>query len=84
VIKYLGRHQVANMLGVKPDTLGRYKLPPPDAVIGEGPKQRRGWLPGTIRKWNADRPGSVSTQLRGRQRKVPLPKSVDELPKVLY
>lgn len=41
------------MLGVKPDTLNRYNLPEPDAMIGRA----RGWLPETIEAWNASRPG---------------------------
>ncbi len=44
--------------------LGRYKLPPPDAVIGpvdeDGSLPRgtiRGWTLETIDKWNGARPG---------------------------
>jgi hypothetical protein len=53
VIRYLNREAVAHRIGVKPDTLSRYKLPPPDAMIGTV----RGWLPETIDEWNAARPG---------------------------
>ncbi len=54
---YLDRVGVAERIGVKPDSLSRYRLPPPDAVIGCGPKARKGWLPKTIDAWNAARPG---------------------------
>lgn len=49
--RYLSRREVAERVGVKPDTLGRYRLPEPDAVIGDV----RGWLPATIDKWHAKR-----------------------------
>lgn len=52
MIAYLSRAEVAARIGVKPDTLGRYKLPEPDAVIGKV----RGWLPSTIDEWHANRP----------------------------
>jgi hypothetical protein len=54
--RYLSRTQVAERIGVQPDTLGRYKLPEPDALIGT----TRGWLPKTIDAWNATRPGRVA------------------------
>ena len=41
--RYLSRTEVAERIGVKPDTLGRYVLPGPDALIGT----TRGWLPST-------------------------------------
>lgn len=50
--KFLSRTEVAARVGVKPDTLGRYNLPEPDAMIGG----TRGWLPETIDAWNAARP----------------------------
>ncbi len=50
---YLSRTEVAARIGVKPDTLSRYKLPEPDAMIST----TRGWLPATIDTWNASRPG---------------------------
>jgi hypothetical protein len=53
VIRFLSRTEVADRLGVKPDTLGRYKLPPPDAVIGTV----RGWTAETIDEWTESRPG---------------------------
>ncbi|VBA56014.1 hypothetical protein LAUMK142_05347 [Mycobacterium pseudokansasii] len=51
-VRYLSRAEVAERIGVKPDTLGRYNLPEPDAVIGTV----RGWLPRTIDRWNRARP----------------------------
>jgi hypothetical protein len=51
--RYLSRTEVAERIGVQPDTLGRYYLPEPDALIGI----TRGWLPSTIDGWNASRPG---------------------------
>lgn len=67
---YLSRVEVAERIGVAPDTLSRYKLPTPDVVVGpvneDGSLPRgtvRGWLPTTIDEWNANRPGS------GRPRK---------------
>ena len=53
MIKYLSATEVAERIGVKPTTLSRYRLPRPDAMIG----RTRGWLPETVDKWNASRPG---------------------------
>lgn len=53
MIEYLSRTGVAQRIGVKRGTVDRYKLPPADAVIGD----RKGWLPSTIDRWNAARPG---------------------------
>jgi len=50
---YLSRAQFGERIGVKPASLGRYKLPEPDAMIGDV----RGWLPDTIDTWHAARPG---------------------------
>lgn len=50
---YLSSTEFAERIGVKPDTLNKYKLPEPDAMIG----RVRGWLPETIDTWNASRPG---------------------------
>ena len=56
--RFLSRAQLAERIGVKPDTLNRYKLPEPDAVIGEGTAaERHGWTEATIDAWNASRPG---------------------------
>lgn len=57
---YLDRQQFAARIGVKPDTLGRYKLPPPDVMIGS----QRGWLPETIDAWQAARPHPRNTKKR--------------------
>lgn len=61
---YLSRTQLAERIGIKPDGLSRYKLPPPDVVVGpvdeDGTVPRgsvRGWLPETVDEWNANRPG---------------------------
>ncbi|OJZ68180.1 hypothetical protein BRW64_00870 [Mycolicibacterium diernhoferi] len=51
--RYLSRTELAERIGVKPDTLGRYNLPEPDALIGK----TRGWLPATVDRWHAERPG---------------------------
>lgn len=53
MIVYLSISEFADRIGVKPDTLNRYKLPEPDAMIGRS----RGWLPETVDAWNAARPG---------------------------
>lgn len=50
--RYLSRTELADRIGVKPDTLGRYKLPEPDAMIGT----TRGWTVETVDAWNAARP----------------------------
>jgi predicted DNA-binding transcriptional regulator AlpA len=50
--RYLSRPEVAARIGVKPDTLNRYELPPADVQIG----RLLGWLPATIDTWNAGRP----------------------------
>jgi hypothetical protein len=63
-VRYLSRAEVAERIGVKPDTLSRYKLPAEDAVTGT----TRGWLPETIDAWNASRPGRGVGG--GRPRKV--------------
>lgn len=53
MITYLSRAELAERIGVKPDTLSRYKLPEPDAMIGDV----RGWTVETVDAWNAARPG---------------------------
>jgi hypothetical protein len=50
---FLSRTEFAERIGVQSATLGRYKLPEPDARIGT----TRGWLPETVDAWNAARPG---------------------------
>lgn len=61
--RYLSRPEVAARIGVKPDTLNRYRLPPHDAEIG----RLKGWSPGTVDEWNAQRPG------HGGRRPAPAP-----------
>jgi predicted DNA-binding transcriptional regulator AlpA len=62
--RYLSRPEFAERIGVKPDTLNRYKLPDPDALIGT----RQGWLPETIDAWQASRtPGKPGPRPRGRE-----------------
>lgn len=51
--RYLSRAEFAERIGVKPATMGRYKLPEPDAMIGD----IRGWAAETVDTWNASRPG---------------------------
>lgn len=63
MIRYLGKTEFADRIGVKRDTLNRYRLPPPDAMIGH----TRGWLEKTIDDWNARRPGSGQVP-RGEER----------------
>lgn len=53
-VRYLSRPEVAARIGVKPDTMNRYKLPPADGQIGA---RMFGWLPETVDAWNAERPG---------------------------
>ncbi|MFT4258964.1 helix-turn-helix transcriptional regulator [Microbacterium sp.] len=53
MIRYLTSAELAERIGVAPDTVRRYKLPEPDAMIG----RTRGWLPETVDAWNAGRPG---------------------------
>jgi hypothetical protein len=70
--RYLSQAQFAERIGVSPNSMGRYKLPPADAVTGpvndDGSLPRgtiRGWLPETIDEWNANRPGrGARTDLR--------------------
>jgi predicted DNA-binding transcriptional regulator AlpA len=49
--EYLGIKQVSERLGVA--NAASYDLPEPDVTIG----CTRGWLPETIDRWNAQRPG---------------------------
>jgi predicted DNA-binding transcriptional regulator AlpA len=62
LIRYLSRPEVAERIGVKPDTLNRYKLPLPDAQIGS---RLLGWLPETIDRWNAARPSRQDSEAGG-------------------
>lgn len=51
--KYLSTTEVAALIGVQRNSLGRYKLPDPDVLVGEV----RGWRRDTIETWNANRRG---------------------------
>lgn len=51
--RYLSLTQIADQLGISKSALASYKLPDPDAYIGT----IRGWKPGTIDEWHANRPG---------------------------
>lgn len=51
--RYLSTSEFAARIGVHRHTLTKYKLPPPDALIGTV----RGWLPETVDAWQARRPG---------------------------
>jgi len=67
VTGYLDRSAVAGLIGVTPDTLSAYRsrgyLPEPDVMLGRSP----GWLPATIERWIAARPGKGAGA--GRPRK---------------
>ncbi len=62
MIRYLSRAEVAERINVRPATLARYELPEPDAMLGK----YRGWLPETIDRWNAQRPGAGARTDLGR------------------
>lgn len=53
--------QFAERIGLQPDTLRRYKLPPRDYTVGA---DKPAWTEKTIDQWDASRPG---------QRRVPRP-----------
>jgi hypothetical protein len=54
IARYLSRSEVAEYLGLAGvKSLSRVELPPHDAEIGI----YKGWLPATIDRWNATRPG---------------------------
>ena len=68
---YLGRQEFAGRIGISVNTLSRYlsegRLPDPDALTGSGGRAVRGWLPETIDRWNAERPGrGARTDLKGK------------------
>lgn len=50
---FLGASEFAERIGVSPNSMKRYDLPQPDALIGKV----RGWLPETVDAWNECRPG---------------------------
>lgn len=51
--RYLSVKEVGERIGVRNAGAKGYALPEPDAWIGS----TRGWLPETIDRWNAARPG---------------------------
>ena len=51
--RFLSLKEVGERLGVKNPAAKGYNLPEPAALIGA----TRGWLPETIDRWNAARPG---------------------------
>ena len=54
ILRFLGRTEVAHYLGMRSiRSLSGVQLPPHDAEIGD----RKGWMPATIDKWQAARPG---------------------------
>lgn len=66
---YLSLNAFAKRIGVTMHTIRSYakegRLPAPDAVIGEPPSAKQGWLPETIDTWQANRPGrGARTDLR--------------------
>lgn len=52
-VRYLSLKELAERIGVKPATAVNYKLPAPDAMIGDV----RGWSVETVDAWHAARPG---------------------------
>lgn len=60
-IEYLSIELVAARLGLSVNTVKGYRakglLPAPDAVITTSKSATNGWLPETIDRWNAARPG---------------------------
>ena len=63
---YLSRAEVAERIGVAPDTLSRYRLPEPDATIGKV----RGWLPATVDAWHASRASTRRADLAAREARL--------------
>lgn len=55
---FLSRKEFAERVGVLPDSLNRYTLPPADVTLNGS----LGWRPETVDAWNEARPG------RGRSR----------------
>ncbi|MDU1351257.1 MAG: transcriptional regulator [Actinomyces sp.] len=60
-VRYLSSKEAAARVGIAPGTWQSYiakgLTPPPDALIGESTGSARGWLPETIDRWQANRPG---------------------------
>lgn len=61
----LYRADLAELAGVKVDTLNGYKLPPRDGTDIDAGKARPWWWESTAREWMANRPGrGARTDLR--------------------
>lgn len=60
-VRYLGLGDFAKRIGVSEGTLRGYSakglLPAPDVLVGLSERAVRGWLPETIDRWQASRPG---------------------------
>jgi predicted DNA-binding transcriptional regulator AlpA len=59
-VRYLAVSAVAKRLGIAPITIYGYikkgLFPAPDAILDDGTRRPRGWLPETIDAWSAQRP----------------------------
>ena len=67
--KKLYRADLADLLGIKVDSLNRLKLPERDGTDIEAGKARPFWYEATARRWMASRPGrGARTDLAGRPR----------------
>lgn len=53
----LHRAELAEFAGIRPDSLGRAKPPPPDGHDLEAGHARPWWWESTAREWLASRPG---------------------------
>lgn len=58
-LRFLSRPEVAERIGVKADSLNRYRLPPADAQIGA---RQIGWTEATIDAWHAARPSQQAAR----------------------
>lgn len=60
-VKYLSLAGFADRVGIAHSTMRTYRsqhrLPPPDAIIGEAPAAKYGWLPETCDQWATHRVG---------------------------
>jgi predicted DNA-binding transcriptional regulator AlpA len=67
---YLDITEAAKHLGVRPGTVTRYRtwriFPKPDVTLGRSPR----WLPATLDRWQASRPGKGSGGGRPRKDKT--------------
>lgn len=55
--RLLLRPQVEELLGLAPEALRKYRMPPPDALVGSRPQLA--WTEATIRAWNSTRPSQL-------------------------